>query len=166
MKRYRILVFSTSLITLTLLIMINVPIAAFPYIETYPYGIASVADDQQAANDFVLQEWEEWKSARITSSGASGYKRVQRAAASDYDSVSEGLAYGLLFSVYFDEQPLFDDLYGYVRHYLNDNGLMAWHIDAQGNVVGEGGWDCATDADEDIALALIFADKVWGSDGS
>lgn len=150
----------------TLFLLINISAGAFPYNNSYPYGFESAADDQQTANDFVLQEWEEWKNLRITESGASGYKRVQRAAASDYDSVSEGLGYGLLFSVYFDEQELFNDLYAYVKLYLNDRGLMSWHIDASGNVVGIGGYDCATDADEDIALALIFAHKVWGSEGS
>jgi len=36
-------------------------------------------------------EWEDWKSKRITSNGAGGYKRVQRDASTNYDTVSEGM---------------------------------------------------------------------------
>lgn len=146
-----------------LLLIIRLSISAFPYDNSYPYGFSSLAIDQAADNNFLLQEWEEWKRTRITENGARGFKRVQRSAEDNYDTVSEGMAYGLLFSVYFNEQELFDDLYSYVKLYLNNNGLMSWHIDANGNVVGTGGYGSATDADEDIALALIFAHKVWGS---
>ena len=145
-----------------LLLIIRLSISAFPYDNSYPYGFSSLAIDQAADNNFLLQEWEEWKRTRITENGARGFKRVQRSAEDNYDTVSEGMAYGLLFSVYFNEQELFDDLYSYVKLYLNNNGLMSWHIDANGNVVGTGGYGSATDADEDIALALIFAHKVWG----
>lgn len=139
---------------------------SFPYNETYPYGFSSAAKNQQAANEFLIQEWEDWKRNFVTQDGASGYKRVQRDASTNYDTVSEGLGYGLLFSVYFDDRQLFDALYNYVKLYLNNNGLMCWHIDASGNVTAhDGGYGAATDADEDIALALIFAHKMWGSDG-
>ena len=162
MKNSKVIV----ILTLIMVVTIGISVSAFPYNTSYPYGIPSAAADQQTANQYVLQEWEDWKNERITENGAGGYKRVQREAASDYDSVSEGLAYGLLFSVYFDEQDLFNDLYGYIKLYLNDNGLMSWQIDADGNIVGMGGYGCATDADEDIAVALIFAHKVWGSNGT
>ena len=64
----------------------------------------------------------------------------------------------MILAVYFDDQ-LFDDLYGYVKTYHNGNGLMGWQIDSNGNIVGSGGKDCASDADEDMALALVFASK-------
>lgn len=144
--------------------VINVSAAGVPFNTVYPYGFSSLADDQQQANDMLKAEWEDWKSKRITSNGAGGHKRVQRDASTSYDTVSEGLGYGLLLAVCFDEQSLFDDLYGYVKSHFNGNGLMHWHIDASNNVTThDGGNGAATDADEDIALALIFADKQWGS---
>nr|WP_242987747.1 glycosyl hydrolase family 8 [Anaerobacterium chartisolvens] len=138
----------------------------FPYNASYPYGLSSLTDNPAAANSLLLSEWEHWKSAHITSSGARGFKRVQRDPSTNYDTVSEGLGYGMLLAVYFGEQQLFNDLYGYVKCYFNSNGLMGWRIDANGNIVGENGKDAATDADEDIAVSLVFAHKKWGSAGA
>ncbi len=135
----------------------------FPYNATYKYGFSSLADDQAAANAMLLAEWEDWKATYVTSSGAGGFRRVQRDAGSNFDTVSEGMGYGMILAVYFDDQALFDDFYSYVKLYHNGNGLMGWQIDRNGNIVGPGGKDCATDADEDIALALVFASKKWGS---
>ncbi len=133
----------------------------------YPFGISSAAGDQAAAEQLLASEWQSWKSTYITSSGAGGFKRVQRDAGTSYDTVSEGLGYGLILAVYFNEQSLFNDLYGYVKKYQNSRGVMGWHIDASGNIVsGDGGENGATDADEDIALALVFAQKRWGTSGS
>jgi endo-1,4-beta-D-glucanase Y len=135
----------------------------FPYNAKYPYGQASLAPNQAAVNKQLLAEWTQWKKIRITSSGASGFKRVQRDAKTKFDTVSEGLGYGLLLAVYFDEQALFDDLYRYVKKYSNQRGLMSWHIDAEGKITEtDGGVNAASDADEDIAVALIFANKKWG----
>ncbi|MFZ5989527.1 MAG: glycosyl hydrolase family 8 [Bacillota bacterium] len=141
--------------------------ASFPYNAAYSHGFSSLADNQAEANAMLLAEWEDWKSKRITSSGAGGFKRVQRDASTNFDTVSEGLGYGMLFSVYFGERALFDDLYRYVKSHFNGNGLMHWHIDANNNVTTHDyGSSAASDADEDIALALIFAHKIWGSSGA
>jgi endo-1,4-beta-D-glucanase Y len=139
----------------------------FPYDSKYPFGkLSSLADNQSTANNLLRSEWESWKSERITTNGAKGFKRVQRDGSNSYDTVSEGLGYGMILAVYFGEQTLFDDLYKYVKYYLNSRGLMAWHIDSNGNIIGTGGSDAATDADEDIAVALVFAHKKWGSNGT
>nr|1KWF_A Chain A, Endoglucanase A [Acetivibrio thermocellus] len=141
--------------------------AGVPFNTKYPYGPTSIADNQSEVTAMLKAEWEDWKSKRITSNGAGGYKRVQRDASTNYDTVSQGMGYGLLLAVCFNEQALFDDLYRYVKSHFNGNGLMHWHIDANNNVTSHDGGDgAATDADEDIALALIFADKLWGSSGA
>jgi len=145
----------------------TVSAAGVPFNTKYPYGPTSIADNQSEVTAMLKAEWEDWKSKRITSNGAGGYKRVQRDASTNYDTVSEGMGYGLLLAVCFNEQALFDDLYRYVKSHFNGNGLMHWHIDANNNVTSHDGGDgAATDADEDIALALIFADKLWGSSGA
>jgi endo-1,4-beta-D-glucanase Y len=59
---------------------------------------------------------------------------------------------------------LFDDLWKYEQGWLDDKGLMHWYIAAAGDKpLGSG---AATDADEDMAFALLMADKQWGGMGS
>lgn len=162
----------TLIMILSVLLPLNVTAAGtdaapFPYDAKYPYGtFSSLADSQSSADELLRSEWEQWKSERITTSGAKGYRRVQRDASTSYDSVSEGLGYGMILAVYFGDQQLFNDLYNYVKCFLNTNGLMSWHIDASGNIMGTDGKGAATDADEDIAIALVFAHKKWGSTGA
>jgi endo-1,4-beta-D-glucanase Y len=69
-------------------------------------------------------------------------------------TVSEGQAYGMLFASIFDDQITFDGLWLFARDHLNSNGLMDWHIGEPGQRLGPG---AATDADEDMALALVNA---------
>lgn len=161
------IVFSISLILPVIVNAANSDVIPFPYHSKYPYGtFSSLADNQSTADELLRSEWEQWKSAHITTSGARGFKRVQRDASTSFDTVSEGLGYGMILAVYFGEQQLFNDLYNYVKSYLNSNGLMSWHIDSSGNIVGNDGIGAATDADEDIAVALVFAHKKWGNSGN
>jgi len=84
------------------------------------------------------------------------------------DTVSEGIGYGMLITVLMTDandstKQYFDGLFRYYKYYLDSNGLMHWRIDANGNIIG---YNAATDADEDVALALLFAHKQWGSNGA
>ena len=76
-------------------------------------------------------------------------------------TVSEGIAYGMMIAVYMNDRPLFDDLWNYEQKHLNGNGLMNWSINADG--MGAPAWARATDADEDMAFALVMADRQWGA---
>jgi endo-1,4-beta-D-glucanase Y len=73
-------------------------------------------------------------------------------------TVSEGMGYGLLFAATSDDSREFEKLWNYTNSYLDENGLMNWKIDSNGEVSGVGS---ATDADEDIAYALLLASKKW-----
>lgn len=75
---------------------------------------------------------------------------------SGYYAVSEGIGYGMLLAVFHDDQETFDIIYDAARRIMRDDktGLYHWRVDNQGNIVGFGS---ATDADFDIAMALIFA---------
>jgi endo-1,4-beta-D-glucanase Y len=77
--------------------------------------------------------------------------------------VSEGIAYGMLLSVYANDQNTFDNLWKYEQLFPDNHGLMNWYIGPDGTVQGTG---AATDADEDMAFALIMADKRWGGQGT
>lgn len=73
-------------------------------------------------------------------------------------TVSEGMGYGLIFSVTANESKEFEKLWNYTRKYFDENGLMNWKVDAGGNIIGMGS---ALDADQDIAYALLLASKKW-----
>ena len=75
------------------------------------------------------------------------------------DTVSEGISYGMLFAVYMNDKATFDAIWKYEQKHLNAHGLMHWRISSSGTTTGS---NSATDADEDMAFALVMADKQWG----
>ncbi len=124
-------------------------------------------------NDVVSAAYNKWKADTVTTAGAGGFRRVKRTA-SDFtgtggleleSTVSEGIGYGMLIAVYMNDQALFDDLWRYEQLWPNAmTGLMDWYINAAGTMrLGTGP---ATDADEDMAFALLMADRQWGGKGS
>jgi endo-1,4-beta-D-glucanase Y len=123
---------------------------------TYPTG----ADPMKAK-----AAYDRWKTELVTQEGAGENLRVRRPNNEGDTTVSEGIAYGMIFSVVFGDQDQFDRLWKYSQERLNGNGLMDWKVDSSGNVPMDG-HGAATDADEDMAWALILADKKWGGSGS
>ncbi|GHV12804.1 hypothetical protein AGMMS49938_06100 [Fibrobacterales bacterium] len=72
------------------------------------------------------------------------------------DAVSEGVGYGMLLALYSDDQTYFDKIYtASKKYYLN--ACNGWRKPANGGNTESGS---ASDADEDIGAALIFADKL------
>jgi endo-1,4-beta-D-glucanase Y len=115
----------------------------------------------------VRRAFQAWKDELVTADGAGGHLRVRRPnspGAEVNSTVSEGIAYGMMIAVAMDDRDLFDELWKYSQLWLNGNGLMQWYINAAGTqALGTGG---ATDSDEDIAWALVLADRQWGGQGS
>ncbi|HKP64597.1 MAG TPA: glycosyl hydrolase family 8 [Polyangiales bacterium] len=100
---------------------------------------------------FLVHAYNQWKAKFVVA--ANGGFRVQRPE-NNNDSVSEGIAYGMLIAVAMDDKPLFDGLYKYWSTNLHNGGpLMTWQV--------PGGSGTATDADEDAAMALLLASKQW-----
>ncbi len=120
-------------------------------------------------NEDVMAAYARWKADTVTSVGAAGHLRVKRPLDPGLDkdsTVSEGIGYGMIIAVFMNDQTLFDELWKYEQTpaFLDDNGLMHWYISGDGKtVLGENG---ATDADEDMAFALLMADKQWGGSGT
>ncbi|MCS7231301.1 MAG: glycosyl hydrolase family 8 [Elusimicrobiota bacterium] len=141
----------------------------FPQFKNYPYGIKVNNYTQQEMITHLQNTFLAWKGNYLTKTGApKGTYRIQRGSANEYDTVSEGIGYGMLILVFTDNhintnRCFFDGLYRYYQCYLDQNGLMHWQIDREGNIKG---YNAATDADEDVALALIFAHYQWGSEGA
>ena len=121
----------------------------------------------EANSEDVLRAFAAWRSEIVTAEGARGFLRARRPDTPDgvpNSTVSEGIAYGMLIAVMLDEHALFDDFYRYALCFENKSGLMDWYIGPDGErALGVG---AATDSDEDIAYALIMADRQWGGRGA
>jgi endo-1,4-beta-D-glucanase Y len=111
-----------------------------------------------AAGKYLIPMYNKWKSTFVTGSGSS--TKVIRPENGN-DTVSEGIGYGMLIAVYVGDQTLFDGLWGYEQSQRTAGTLMNWCIPAGGGSCSASGGS-ATDADEDMAFALIEAGKRWG----
>jgi len=83
-------------------------------------------------------------------------------------TTSEGQSYALLRAVWIDDKPTFDRVWKWTKENMkrpHDN-LFGWRwgqrSDKTYGFMPDGGDNSATDADEDITLALIFASYRWG----
>ena len=120
--------------------------------------VKTLAPNPAAADEAIQKSYADWKSKYVTADGANGALRVQRPE-NNHDTVSEGIGYGMMLAAYNKDQDTFNGLWKYAQANMNENGLMNWQLDAQGGTIGQNG---ATDADEDMAMALVVADKQWG----
>ncbi len=143
------------LLALPLVIFAGAPKYPFPQNVKYHYGIspANILNDrtQVAYEDFATRLYEEsGDKARIK------WDQLEK-------TVSEGIGYGMMIMVYMDNatnntQTKFDKLWKYYNSFLDGNGLMHWKINGFSGV--EGG-NSATDAEMDVAFALMEANKQW-----
>jgi endo-1,4-beta-D-glucanase Y len=110
-----------------------------------------------SASSLTQSAYTSWKNTYVAS--ASPGLRVQRPE-NQGDTVSEGMGYGMLAAVYMGDQTTFDGLWAFTKANLDANGLMNWHLTSSGSTAS-GGSGSATDADEDIAFALLMASDQW-----
>ncbi|MFA6427698.1 MAG: glycosyl hydrolase family 8 [Candidatus Magasanikbacteria bacterium] len=123
--------------------------------EGYPVEIREVNN-----KDGVIQKsWEVYKKEFITRDG----KTIDPKA--DNITTSEGQSYSLLRAVWQGDKKTFDRVFSWSEDNMKlpGNKLYAWLYGK--NTTGTEAildYSTATDADEDIALALLFAYKQWG----
>jgi endo-1,4-beta-D-glucanase Y len=72
------------------------------------------------------------------------------------DAVSEGVCYGMLLALYSNDQETFNTIWEAGNNNLWQGCYYDWRISASGTKDR----GAATDAEEDVALALIFANKL------
>lgn len=114
----------------------------------------------------ITNLWNAWKLRYVRSDG--GVRRPNPGGVSgtfqpSSDIVSEGIGYALLFAVQNNDQVTFDLIYTWAKTNMQRAALgevtathlMGWHYDDVNNVIYDHGW--ATDAEGDVALALIWA---------
>ena len=106
---------------------------------------------EYANTNVIKQHYEAWKKAWYDAS--QGWVLAPEGTCS---TVSEAIAYGMLITVYMDEQSVFDKLYGTWKSNGGNGGGMNWRVGCSG------GSGSASDADFDAALALVMASKQWG----
>ena len=134
----------------------------------YVAGIKPSVVSQATQDARIRARYDKWKSGVSATCGGN----VVKFSNASYATVSEGMGYGMMISVLmagYDAQarPLFDGLLKVVRShpaYNTDPALMDWRINADCSSGGDG-WN-AMDGDLDIAMALLMADKQWGSGGA
>ena len=119
----------------------------FPQNMKYPHGtIIDYADTKVIKDHYDL-----WKQAWYKAD-----KGWVLAPEGDCSTVSEAIAYGMLITVYMDDQEVFKKLYNtWTSNSAGSNGGMNWRIGCSG------GTGTASDADFDAALALVMASKQW-----
>jgi endo-1,4-beta-D-glucanase Y len=139
--------------------------AAYPFPQNFKGNYCTYPETYD--NETVRAAYQAWKAATITTDGAGGFQRVKKPDSGTVigSTVSEGIGYGMILAVYLDDQKLFDNLWNYEQIHLDGNGLMNWEIGPDGNVTS-GGTGAATDGDEDMAWALVMADRQWGGKGA
>ena len=147
------------------------PGIAYPFgsqLTAYVAGIKPTVESQSAQNAVIRRQYDQWK-ANGVQDRCGGAVVVFN---SQYATVSEGAGYGMLLTVVMagydgEARALFNKLFHVVRaspaYGANQPALMEWRLNADCSSAGEG-WG-AMDGDLDIAMALLMADKQWGSTG-
>jgi endoglucanase len=86
-----------------------------------------------------------------------------------YITTSEGQSYTMLRAVWMDDKDTFDTSWKWTNDILKreEDNLFSWLFGEKsdgtyGVVTEQGGYNTASDADIDIALALLFAYNRWG----
>jgi endo-1,4-beta-D-glucanase Y len=128
----------------------------FPANVVFNNGLMPSAKNSQDAKN----NYDTWKT-NFVEGCSNGRYRVKFD--SSWETVSEGIGYGMLLSVYMADKTLFDGLWLYYKDNVNSNKVMNWKINGCSGTIGQNG---ATDAELDAAFALIVADYQWASSGT
>ena len=149
-----------------------------PFATTYAEylsGSITPTGDPEERTAATTAAYDEWKARYVAPGCGAGRSVVLTSIDDDNLTLSEGIGYGLLATAYFsghdpEAQEIFDGLYGVVRDHPTSasNYLMAWYLDldCEPRFEGELAEVSSTDADLDVAYALLLADSQWGSCGA
>lgn len=119
--------------------------------QDYPNGDWVVLYRKTTSNDYLQSSWKYYKQRFIVD-------RQYTVDPANNLTTSEGQSYALLRAVWMNDQETFDSVWNWTKeHMQNGNKIFAWKYE-DGAITDKG---TATDADTDIALALIFASKQW-----
>jgi len=131
----------------------------FPLTNPGSFGQCKMPEGPSANAKFLVPAYNQWKAKFVRNN------KVIRTENGD-DVVSEGIAFGMLIALNMNDQSLFDGLYGTWKSNLaaDTKTLM------KSCLGGTQGLDTecsptdssSTGADQDVAYALLMADRLWG----
>jgi endo-1,4-beta-D-glucanase Y len=165
---------SLKLKIVTALFMLILPLAAFaddtlwnmPYMRPAKYNYLSyfssdvnisLTVDPGWCKNRLTTGWNYYKNHFIMSNGL--VMQMTGSGVGTTTAVSEGIGYGMLLALINNDQATFNKIFQAGNQYMwnsGHNSYYNWKI-VNGGVSGSG---AATDAELDICLALIFADKL------
>lgn len=143
------------ILPLCLLFLTNVYGQNLPYPQNRPYEFGYMPAGV-SSND-AQSTYQYWKSEFLIKCDDDSYRVLFNG---NDEIVSEGIGYGMVLAAVFGDREILDGLWKFYNRRLNDNGFMHWKI--QGCDANVTGWNSATDAELDVAMALLIADCQWG----
>jgi endo-1,4-beta-D-glucanase Y len=127
-------------------------------------GVGTGGDPAAVTAADADEAYQVWKTIHLEDCG-NGVSRVRWENDRLDATVSEGIGYGMLLAVAHGEQSVVDGLLAYSKLMHDDNGLMHWlryGCDAHHDTLYSANPDyAASDADVDVAMALLMADCKW-----
>ena len=141
----------------------------YPFPNNYPYSHGTIYTGSEVQSK-IQALYNTWKSKYYEENGNEARVKFVSGGDNGTTSVSEGIAYGMLITVYMDNatnntQGMFDKLWKYYQNNSNSHGVMNWKVTGFTHQVAapvSGNSNGATDADLDAAQALLMAYKQWG----
>jgi endo-1,4-beta-D-glucanase Y len=122
-----------------------------------PYGGKGFMPSTVRAAD-ATTIWNNFKAQHVVACGS----QFRVTFSTESQTVSEGIAYGMLGAVGNSDRTTFDGLWAYYKQRRNGNGFMNWKIDGCTTNATSDGMGSATDAELDAAMGLIQAECKWG----
>jgi len=135
-------------------------VAASSFAQNILY-YSSMPRVSESYDSILLRTWDGVKKRNVNAFPA----RMVHRPKSEYpgDAVSEGISYGMYLALYSNDRAAFDSIWNAgERHMWNSGGgFYDWHKNSTGGT-GQSAHPNgpASDADQDIALLLIFADEL------
>jgi endo-1,4-beta-D-glucanase Y len=132
----------------------------FPLANPGSFGNCVAPGGPSARAKFLVPAYNQWRARFVRDN------KVIRPENQD-DTLSEGIAFGMLIALNMNDQALFDGLYGTWRSNPAADASMLMKS-CLGSGGGSTGMACtrsdgsATGADQDAAYALLMAGKLWG----
>ncbi|HEY4494669.1 MAG TPA: glycosyl hydrolase family 8, partial [Candidatus Paceibacterota bacterium] len=151
--------FKTKYIGIFLIVIAGITFLTLWYKNRSGAGIPIVFSEKSMLN-FL---WQNYKANYIERDTGRTLDKQQ-----DDITTSEGQSYSMMRAVLEDDQITFDSVYKWTQENLgrDEDHLFSWLFGKKPNgkygvLVDKGGYNTASDADTDIALALIFAYERW-----
>ncbi len=141
---------------------------AYDYSAYYSADITSYLHAKpDLFKDELAKGWRYYKDTFIMANGLVNHQKGENSGGTwqprnENEAVSEGQGYGMLLALLCNDQATFNRIFEAANQHMWDNGRKSYFCwKWQGGCTGQG---AATDADLDIGLALVFADKLQERD--